>query len=51
MRSFRPWAKMSFCLMKVLVVPYPLEARPTEELEQIARDYYPKVLELLGVTE
>jgi hypothetical protein len=35
--------------MKVLVVPYPLEARPAEELEQIARDYYPKVLELLGV--
>ena len=36
--------------MSVLVLPYPLEARPTEELEQIARDYYPKVLDLLGVT-
>ena len=36
--------------MKVLVLPYPLEARPTEELEQIARDYYPHVLELLGVS-
>jgi len=36
--------------MKVLVLPYPLEARPTDELEQIARDYYPQVLELLGVT-
>jgi hypothetical protein len=35
--------------MNVLVLPYPLEARPVEELEQIARDYYPKVLELLGV--
>ena len=30
---------------------YPLEARPTEELEQIARDYYPQVLELLGVVK
>src|SRR3954451_15752357 len=36
--------------MQVLVLPYPLEARPVEELEQIARDYYPRVLELLGGT-
>jgi hypothetical protein len=36
--------------MQVLVLPYPLEARPAAELEQIARDYYPKALELLGVT-
>jgi hypothetical protein len=36
--------------MNVLVLPYPLEARPAEELEQIALDFYPKVLELLGVT-
>ena len=36
--------------MKVLVLPYPLEARPSEELEQIAHEYYPKMLELLGVT-
>ena len=36
--------------MNVLVLPYPLEARPTDELQQIAHDYYPKVLELLGVT-
>jgi hypothetical protein len=35
--------------MNLLVLPYPLEARPVEELEQIARDYYPRVLELLGV--
>jgi hypothetical protein len=32
------------------VLPDPLEARPTEELQQIARDYYPQVLEMLGVT-
>ena len=36
--------------LKVLVLPYPLEARPAEELEQIALDYYPTALELLGVT-
>ncbi|HUI47467.1 MAG TPA: hypothetical protein VL119_02145 [Acidimicrobiia bacterium] len=36
--------------MNVLVLPYPLEARPTQELEQIALDYYPKVLQLLGAT-
>ena len=36
--------------MNVLVLPYPLEARPAAELEQIAQDYYPRVLELLGVT-
>jgi hypothetical protein len=36
--------------MNVLVLPYPLEARPAEELQQIADEYYPKVLELLGVT-
>ena len=27
--------------LQVLVLPYPLEARPTEELEQIARDVLP----------
>jgi hypothetical protein len=36
--------------LKILVLPYPLEARPTEELRAIADEYYPKVLELLGVT-
>lgn len=35
--------------LKVLVLPYPLEARPEAELRQIAADYYPKALELLGV--
>lgn len=36
--------------MKVLVLPYPLEARPEEELHQIAEEYYPRFLELVGVT-
>jgi|GEM_PF-795613 len=37
--------------MNVLVLPYPLEARAAEELQQIAHEYYPKVLALLGVTQ
>ncbi|MCU1456758.1 MAG: hypothetical protein JWL73_850 [Actinomycetia bacterium] len=37
--------------LKVLVLPYPLEALPHEELLQIADDFYPKALELLGVTK
>jgi hypothetical protein len=34
--------------LKVLVLPYPLEARPDDELRQIAIDHYPVALELLG---
>ena len=36
--------------LKILVLPYPLEARPEAELRAIADEYYPKVLELLGVS-
>ncbi len=36
--------------LSVLVLPYPLEARPAAELDAIAAEYYPKALELLGVT-
>jgi hypothetical protein len=32
------------------VLPYPLEALPEAELRQIAIDFYPKFLELLGAT-
>ena len=35
--------------LKVLVLPYPLEARPEAELRAIADEYYPRVLDLLGV--
>ncbi|MBM3672238.1 MAG: hypothetical protein FJW86_08690 [Actinobacteria bacterium] len=35
--------------LKVLVMPYPLEARPDDELRQIALEYYPQALALLGV--
>jgi hypothetical protein len=33
----------------VLVLPYPLEARPREELLRISADAYPEALALLGV--
>ncbi|MCW5889043.1 MAG: hypothetical protein KIT14_00685 [bacterium] len=36
--------------LKVLVLPYPLEARPEAELRAIADAWYPKMLDLLGVT-
>jgi hypothetical protein len=36
--------------LRVLVLPYPLEARPEPELLEIAADYYPQALDLLGVT-
>ncbi|HZJ27669.1 MAG TPA: hypothetical protein VFF40_11780 [Acidimicrobiia bacterium] len=36
--------------LKTLVLPYPLEARPDDELAAIALEYYPQALELLGVT-
>ena len=36
--------------LKVLVLPYPLEARPDEELRQIAADYYPQFLSVIGAT-
>jgi len=35
--------------LKILVLPYPLEALPEEELRAIADEHYPKMLELLGV--
>ncbi len=34
--------------LKMLVLPYPLEARCESELRQIAAEYYPKFLQLLG---
>ena len=35
--------------MRVLVLPYPLEGRPEEELRSIAVDVYPGLLRALGV--
>jgi hypothetical protein len=34
--------------LPTLVLPYPLEARTHEELENVAADFYPKLLALLG---
>ena len=36
--------------LKVLVMPYPLEALPEDELHDIAERYWPQALDLLGVT-
>lgn len=36
--------------LKILELPYPLEARPEAELRDIAAKFYPLVLTLLGVT-
>lgn len=36
--------------LRRLVLPYPLETREEAECRQIAREYYPKLLDLLGVT-
>ena len=33
--------------LKVLVLPYPLEARPEKELRAIAEDFYPRFLDLI----
>src|SRR6476659_2417305 len=35
--------------LSVLVLPYPLEARPDDELLEISAEYYPQALKLLGV--
>jgi hypothetical protein len=35
--------------LSVLVLPYPLEARPEAELLEISAEFYPQALELLGV--
>jgi len=35
--------------LRQLVLPYPLETRPEDECRAIAREFYPKLLDLLGV--
>jgi hypothetical protein len=37
--------------LRVLVLPYPLEGRPEEEVRQIAADAYPRLLRTLGVLD
>jgi len=36
--------------LRVLVLPYPLEGRPVDELVSIAEHAYPELLTMLGVT-
>ena len=35
--------------LKHLVLPYPLEGRPEDEIRVIAAEHYPRFLEILGV--
>ena len=37
--------------LRVHVLPYPLEARPEEEVREIAREHYPELLSGLGATD
>jgi hypothetical protein len=36
--------------LPVLVLPYPMEDMPAEEVRDVARQSYPQLLKLLGVT-
>jgi hypothetical protein len=36
--------------LPVLVLPYPMEDLPTDEIRTIARAHYPELLRLMGVT-
>ena len=36
--------------LRQLVLPYPLEALPTEDLKRIAAEFYPRFLATLGAT-
>jgi hypothetical protein len=35
--------------LRLLILPYPLEGRPEEEVRSIATDAYPRLLDILGV--
>ena len=36
--------------LKHLILPYPLEGRPEKEIREIAHEYYPRFVELLGAS-
>ena len=36
--------------LNVLVLPYPLDDLPEEEIRDVAREYYPRLLKMLGAT-
>ena len=35
--------------LKILVLPYPIEDQAADDVREIARAYYPKLLDALGV--
>ncbi len=37
--------------LRVLVLPYPLESRPEDEVRAIAREHWPALLRALGVAD
>ena len=37
--------------LRVHVLPYPLEARPEEEVRQIARDHWQSFLQTIGASD
>jgi hypothetical protein len=36
--------------LNVMVLPYPLEDRPDDEVREVARAFYPQLLDMLGAT-
>ena len=48
-RTTRISALKGHASLRRLVLPYPLETREEDECRAIARDFYPRLLELLGV--
>lgn len=37
--------------LRVLVLPYPLESRPEDEVREIARQHWPTLLKRLGAND
>jgi hypothetical protein len=36
--------------LPVLVLPYPLDDQPEDQVRAVAREFYPRLLDLLGAT-
>jgi hypothetical protein len=37
--------------LNVLILPYPLDDKPEDHVRQVAREYYPQLLKMLGATD
>jgi hypothetical protein len=44
-------ARLGHPSLRTLVLPFPLEGRPDEEVRSIAHDAYPRLVRLLGVRD